>query len=324
MAAQRNRVRELIVEARSKVGELGPMSALRVVATGEWFDQTAADYPPERAPASISPLLLHIYRLPVEQLRAFDSDLVHVSTLSPAAARTTAFVTAGTRADRESVRQWYAGLAELVVLANLVDHAEPGTLKIEPPLPNGKRADASLVIGGRRTWVECTALTTSNEALDRDDPAKNVQVGYGDPYSDTRRMYRKTFDKVVGVGDNPKSQLHPDEPSLLVVVEGVLGAGYASEGTTWALQQMLDPATRETRSPASFQAWLDHDYPDHAGDVVAQLEHLSGIALHGYTHNHRRLKLNVAADDAHRLTADEAATITRMLEGGRPWTAWAK
>ena len=259
-------------------------------------------------------------RLSLARLKAFDADLARVSSMSPSVARTSAFIVAGTKIDRESTRQWYAGRAELALLAHLAECVHAADLFVEPALPNGRLADAAVVIGERRIWIECTALTTSNIALAAERPELSIQVGYGDPYGDTQRMYRKTFDKVVGVGESPKSQMHPTEPTVLVVVEGVLGAGFASEGTTWALQQMLDPSQRETSSRASFPNWIEHDYPNTGTDSVAYLDSLSAIALHGYDLRHRGFHINHAADSAHELTVAERAALVTLLAIERVWT----
>lgn len=82
-----NRVHDLVADARAKTSELASDSPCRQAATASWFDRLAADQPPERQRAYLPNLLLHVYRLSVEQLRAFDADVAAVSAASAYSAR---------------------------------------------------------------------------------------------------------------------------------------------------------------------------------------------------------------------------------------------
>jgi hypothetical protein len=183
-----NRVRELCAGARANAHELARNSLCRLAATDAWFSEIAEANPPDIPPTHLPNLLMHLFRLSVEQLRAFDNDVIAVQAASPYPQRVGAFIGTGTRNDHESTRQWFAGRAEIAILASLIEHVPADRLEIEPTLPNGKVADAKIFIDGRWVWLEITALTTSDTAYAADQPDLSVQIHYGDPAKDAQRM----------------------------------------------------------------------------------------------------------------------------------------
>lgn len=315
---QLNRVRELVAVARANVAELANDSLCREAATAEWFDKLA-EYPPESPQPYLPNLLPHLSRLTVDELRVFDDDVKAVRAASPSAERFGGFISTGTRVNHRSTRQWFAGRAELGVLATLVANVEPDRLRIEPKLPNRKVADAAVRVGSRWIWVEITALTESDAEYKRQRPDVNIRVSYGDPYLDARRMYRKAFDKIAGTAETMRGQLHPTEPSVLVIADGSTDIGFASPGIEWAVAQMLHPDQREGRSDASLEKWVAHDYPDRPGEASDRLAHLSAISLVGYDLQPIRTEPNDAPDDGHRLTGDELEELNALLRVDRPW-----
>lgn len=90
-----NRVRDLVAGVRAKTSELASDSLCRQAATASWFVRLAADHPPERERTHLPNLLLHLYRLSVEQLRAFDAGEAAASAASPYPARVDAFIGSG-------------------------------------------------------------------------------------------------------------------------------------------------------------------------------------------------------------------------------------
>ena len=316
-----NRVRSLCDGARAHAVELARDSPCRLAATDTWFSELKRDNPPDIPPTRLPNLLMHLFRLSVEQLRAFDNDVAAVKAASPYPQRVEAFIATGTRNDHESTRQWFAGRAEIAVLASLIEYVPADRLHIEPTLPNGKVADAKVLIEGRWVWIEITALTGSDTAYAADQPDESVQIHYGDPYKDAQRMYRKAFDKIAGREDQPRGQLHPTEPSILIIANGDSGVGFSSPGIEWAVGQTLHPDTREPRTPASLLDWAEHDYPTSDQDALAQIDHLSGIALYSYGLHLLSFEENAAPDDAHRLTETEVAAINGLLRINRHWTS---
>jgi hypothetical protein len=296
-------------------------TTLRRAATDAWFDTLIEEWPPERPPSYLPPLLLFLHRRSASELAVFESDVERIKELSPEPRRVGTFVRSGVRVDHASVRQWYGGFAELAVQASLLALEPVHSIRIEPELPNGKVTDAAVLIGDRRVWVEVTALTMSDATYAGFDPAPGVHLGYGDPYYDARRFYRKAFDKVAGGGSTRRSQLHPTEPSLLVVSDGDISMGFGSLGIEWATAQLLDPGQRESESNASLHRWLEQDYPDDPATAERQLRHLTGLAFATYNLQSVEIVPNKAADDAHRLAADELLALSAALQVDRPWTA---
>lgn len=317
---QNNQVRELVAAARVKAAGLAPDSLCRLAATDEWFDRLALEHPPERERTYLPNLLLHIQRLSTEQLRGFDDDVAAVSAASPYPTRVGAFIARSTRDDHESTRQWFAGRAEIGILATLLERLPEGHVEIEPTLPTGKVTDAKVLIDGRWVWIEITALTTSDTDYEINRPELDVHVRYGNPYHDAKRMYRKAFDKIAGGSKDQRSQLHPTDPSIVVIADGATGIGFSSPGIEWAVAQMLDPGQRNHTNESSLLKWIEHDYPTSAGYALDQLEQLSALALYSYRLNLIRLERNFAPGDSHRLTDRESQTLSELLRVDRLWT----
>ncbi len=106
--------------------------------------------------------------------------------------------------------------------------------------------------------------------------ADPTSARWGDPYLEARRIYRKAFDKIGGPITDMRSQLHPTEPNVLILVDGAWQApGFTSPGANWALEQMTDPSRR-------LAAWATHDYGSRQDDALARLEHLSAMCTYSY------------------------------------------
>jgi hypothetical protein len=288
----------------------------------EWLleveDSLLGAHPLERVP----PLLLQFAKLNVKTLRVFESDLQAIQIASTQPKRVGMFLRDGLNAGLDSERQWLGGCAELALCSSLLDEF-PGRVDVDPVLPNGKRSEASIRLDDdTRVWIECTVLSISNDEYESLDRYAYVQARCGDPYQDARRFYRKVFDKVVGSQKSTRSQLHPVEPSVIVVVEGSLVTpGLGSLGVEWAIDQLLDPSKRRDNSGASIVKWARHDYGEAAEDVLELTRHISALCLAGYRNSAPRFYTNFAADDAHALTGSELAEMKRALRSiTRPWS----
>jgi hypothetical protein len=123
---QPNRVRALVESARSHLADLPAGSILRRAATTAWFDRLMDEWPPERPPDYLPPLLLFLHRRSAAELAVFESDIARIQELTPDPRRVGTFVAFGVRVDHSSVRQWYGGVAELAVQASLLAHKPDG------------------------------------------------------------------------------------------------------------------------------------------------------------------------------------------------------
>jgi hypothetical protein len=314
------RLASLIAVARERARLLNPVSPTRVAASDEWLE--SLDPGSDKLygeGGSLPPLLLHLSRLSVEQLRAVDSDVILVKTLAPRSGEVGRFLSFGRSVARMDVRQWYAGRVELALQAHLVSRVGSDAVLIEPELPNGKRADMAIRIGERWVWIECTALSASDEDQDA-FVADPTSARWGDPYLDARRIYRKAFDKIAGPITDMRSQLHPTEPNVLVLVDGAWQApGFDSLGADWALEQMTDPSQRSEDSSASMASWATHDYGSRRDDALARLQDLSAIGTYGYDLTRSGLWLNKGCDESHRLSPDELRVTETVLQVDRHW-----
>jgi hypothetical protein len=309
---------ELIEQARAAVAELRPGSPTRQVATTEWFDGLAAAEPPYGTNAP--PLLLHLTRSSLGQLRQFDTDLDAVCAATPAGVSGQGVLPFGLKADEHAARQWCAGLIELAVQARLLRDLPAGSVELSPELPNGRRADARIEIDGREVWIEVSALSDDYQVISEFDTAKSVQVVHGDPYLDARRVYRKAFDKVAGPASDLRSQLHPNQASVVVVGDmSWRSAGFDGLGFGWALDQLTDPHTRTDTSDASLLRWLDHDYPGQVDEALGALASMTSIAVVGGDLRLKALRINADVDEAHRLPPQVLGLLTQLLDLRPAW-----
>jgi hypothetical protein len=315
---ERVRWEQLIDEARANAKILSAESPTRQAAPPEWLEALSASYPSYGHDAP--PLLLHLSRLGSDQLRAFDSDLEAVRAATPAGGSRQEFLAFGRQIGDHQAHQWFAGLLEMAVQAHLLRAVGQDRVEISPRLPSGQHADATVSVGGRRVWIEVSALSDDDGTIDQFDTAASVQMLHGDPYLDARRVYRKVFDKVTGTADKRRSQLHPGEPSIVVIGDATRrSAGHDGLGFGWALDQLTDTWTREDHSAASLTAWIAHDFPSQEDETLAALAALSAVAVVGGDLTLIEFRVNHSADDAHRLRADEIESLRELLDPRPSW-----
>lgn len=315
-----NRVPDLVERARFGLEGMDPSGLTRSVVTDEWLVEVGEAYRSNHALGVLPGVLLLLARRDGDALACFDADLQRVSVLTEDTKRIQALLRNGMEVDLESRRQWGSGLAELALQSHAFDLFPADHVVVEPQLPNGGRADLSVRIGEVTVWIECTVLSTSNEAENGFDYTASVQVSTGDPYHDAGRLYRKAFDKIAGTTKRLKSQLHPTEPSILVIVDGSsISPNLDSMGTEWALGQLLDPAKRIDTSGASLIGFIEREYPQDQLYAWEQLRHLSGIHLHVSNSEVAGLHLNSGADESHQLGEEVVGRLRALLDFGRPW-----
>ncbi len=148
----------------------------------------------------------------MEQLRLFDEDVELVRAALPTDGSRNEFLSFGRHASAEHARQWSAGILEMAVQVRLLRELGIDQVELSPILPDGRKPDASVVMGERRIWIEISALSDGNDVIQEFDTSLPVQLVAGDPYLDARRVYRKVFDKAAGPAPDLRSQLHPVEP----------------------------------------------------------------------------------------------------------------
>jgi hypothetical protein len=315
---EQERWEQLIDGGRARAGALSTDSPTRQIATPEWFDRLSAADPPYGTDAP--PLLLHLDRHGLEQLRAFDADLEAVRAATPAGGSRNEFLPFGLEHDAHAARQWYAGLLEMAVQARLLRKLGHERVELSPRLPQGGCADASIDIGTQRIWIEISALSDDNHTIDSFDTANAVQVVHGDPYHDARRVYRKVFDKVAGKAPNLRSQIHPQEPSIVIVGDAAWRSpGADGLGFDWALGQLTDASTRHDSSGASLAAWLKHDYKDQVDEALAALDACSAVAVVSGDLALIELRVNQGVDEAHRLRNEEIENLRQLLASRPEW-----
>jgi hypothetical protein len=250
-----------------------------------------------------------------------DRDITSVQLLAPRPTEVGRFLTIGTSTDRNSVRQWYSARAELAFNAHFLEELGKDSVRFEPSLPNGKRADAAVKVQGRWIWVEYTALSDADVVQDSFDPTAAVSAQWGDPYADAQRIYRKAFDKIAGPVLDQRTQLHPIEPSVLVVLDAAwMSPGVQSSlGGDWALAQLTDPAARSDQSRASLVSWAEHDYGDSAASALAHLASVSAVTVGSYDLTKLTIYPNLGSDDSHKLSLAELEDLGQLFQISRPW-----
>ena len=204
------------------------------------------------------PLFLFLYRRSISEIRAFEYDIDFVVRQSnrKRAREITQFLKAKPRDDR----LWTAGLFETFVKSRLLK--ERGlTAELDYPLPNGRDTDIRLEIKNKPLYLECTAITESDEdrkvwdrflAAKKTDP-KTILVRPGKfdlpdskdrpplLYYDSLRFYAKVYDKIAKNLDPRKSQMSEDGPNVLLIsfysFRGPISP--TSPGVGWALDELL-------------------------------------------------------------------------------------
>jgi hypothetical protein len=127
-------------------------------------------------------------------------------------------------------------------------------------------------------------------------------------------VYGKVFEKTWGSKKRRRGQLHPDQPSIVIVGDVAwMSPGYSSPGFGWALDQLTDPAKRDDRSRAALSSWLDDIYGDDASAALASLSALSAVAVIRTDLSLVAFRPNESADDHHRLGSDELDRLERLL-----------
>jgi hypothetical protein len=311
-------LRRLIRQALERTAMLPATSPTRSAASQDWL--TALARSPQEAigpDGSLPPLLLHLAGLELDQIIAVDEDITTVQRCAPNPPVVGKFLEFGRSTSRNNARQWFSGRVELALHAHLLGKLSDATVSIEPLLPNGKRADVAIWVDKRWVWIECTAL--SNADAESEDISA-ITAKWGDPYQDARRVYRKAFDKVSGAVGDMRSQLHPEHPSVLLVVDAAwISPGLKSMGADWAVTQMTQPSARSDTSQASLVNWARRDYKEHAEKALASLTCMSAVALLSYDLRRVEVTSNTGCDESHELSGVERSALTGLLTLDRPW-----
>lgn len=311
------RWRQLVAEGKAAASALPPTSPTRAVASDDWFARLRSADPPYGNEAP--PLLLHLCRLDEDALLAFDADLEAIQEAMPPGGSRQDFLRFGQRHGVTAERHWTAGLVELGVQAHLLRELGTGRTHLSPRLPNGGQADVAIDLASRRVWLEVSVLSDGELAVEEFDTAKSVQTMLSDPYADAGRVYSKVFSKTWGSRKERRGQLHPDQPSLVLVGDVTWRSpGYASPAYGWALDQLTDPTQRDDESRASLHRWLEEAYGDRASDTLASLSALSAVAVVSTELSLLDFRPNQSADEAHRLTSAETDALRNLLEFSHP------
>lgn len=313
-----NRLDELIQLASDRACGLPATSPTRLVASDEWLTGLARSPVDAVGPdGSLPPLLLHLVRRELGEVLAVDEDIALVRTHAPRPSEVGRFLKFGRSFNRNDVRQWVAGRVELALHAHLMACLPLDSVTIEPLLPNGKRADAAVRIKDRWVWVECTAL--SNADADSED-LTTMGAKWGDPYYDACRIYRKAFDKIAGPVTDMRSQLNPDEPSVLLLTDATwISPGFYSLGARWAVEQLTRPCARSDSSRASVVTWAHRDYGEQAVEALDGLASMSALAVLSYDLRTARVAANAGCGASHVLTPQELSALATMLCLDRTW-----
>lgn len=317
----KNRVAELVDTACLRLGELDVSGALRRHVSDDWLRSVGEAFAEAHPLAPLPPLLLLLGKNDIGALRQFDDDVLAAGRASTQPGRVEGFIQAGRRTDHDSNRQWFAGCAELALCAAAVDRYGEAHVVVDPVLPSGGRCDLRVELSdGTSLWIEVTALSTSNDVYESFDHEADVQVMTGDPYHDARRVYRKAFDKIAGTDDRLQSQLHPTQPTALVLVDGsAISPNLDSLGADWAIEQMMNPASRGDTSRASLVGFIAHDFPGRESEALGKLRHVGAIILLNYDQSMIQLHENADVDEAHRLGAEHLAELKGLLSSRRSW-----
>ena len=266
----------------------------------------------------LPPLLLHLARNNVEALRSFDEDHIRVTSASEAPGGWADFLDAGTKTELSGERQWLAGRAELAVFASLLTHMPIGQVRIEPAFPNGRRADAAVQLDDGWVWIECSVLSTPDGVdWDYNYHGSDVPLQAGDPYGDAHRIFRKAYDKLGGTPAVPLSQMHPSDPSVVILIEGsAASAGLQSGGSQMALHQLLHPADdAEESSLRNFLTEQAHC----AESAIQNLSLLSGIMTRNYDLSLDSFDRSTRCDESHILTDVQFQDLKRVIDLPRSW-----
>jgi hypothetical protein len=309
----------LMTTARLNKTLLDPSGPTFTVASDSWLDSIPSKYS-DSGSTTLPPLLLFLARLTPDALQSFDEDIGLVKSRSQDPIHTTGFLAAGRHADDARVDQWHSGLAELAVVSSIVRKLPSCAVSVEPSLPSG-RADIAVILDNRPIWIEITMKVTPRDERYGVNDQGGVQVVSGDLDCDTRRTFLKLFDKIAGSKDRSGGQLHPENPSLIVLIDGSpTTLGLLSGGADAAIRYLLDPV----RNIDSFAIHLRNkvlaeQYQAGAEAALRATEMLSAVALLDYNGRLVGLTLNAAADDKHLLTQLEADALGPLVTCDRLW-----
>jgi hypothetical protein len=266
-------------------------------------------------------LLLFLARLTPNALRSFDEDVELVKSRSQDPKHATRFLAAGCHADDARVDHWHNGLAELAIVSSIVRKLPLCAISVEPSLPSGKRADIAVILENRPIWIEITMKVTPHDERYGFNDAGGVRVLSGDLDCDTRRTFLKLFDKIAGSKERNGGQLHPENPSLIVLIDGSpTTLGLLSGGADVAIRNLLDPVPNIDSFAIHLRnEVLEERYQAGAEAALRTLEMLSAVALLDYNGRLVGLTLNPAADDKHLLSQSEADALGPLLACDRSW-----
>ncbi len=263
-------------------------SALRSELLEEVTKRVEGDKLEDLKGASWPPAFVFVYRHSISEIQSFESDIDLVVRYSKR--KQTPEITQFLKAQPKEDRLWAAGVFENFVKSRFL--REKGrTVELDWRLPNGKETDVRLETGGRTFYLECTAITESDEdravwerfmaANKVNSKATLVRPGRFDspkskspsPYYDCLRFYAKVYDKLAKDLDPRKSQMSEDAPNVLLISFCSPRAPLSPTnlGVRWALDELLANQPRsEVRlidhppgvTDVSLLTWLDFTAKD--------------------------------------------------------------
>ncbi len=324
----------MVEDARSKVAALPGDSPTRRVATSEWFDKLAEIDPP--AGYAAPPLLLHLKRSTQQQLMEFDNDIKTVNSLSgPTSKRQDVLefgkeVISDPKACDDDMRQWCAGYFELGIQAMLIRGLGRDRVEVSPELPSGKSttrsgksSDARITLESGHLWIEIAILSDSDNRLEYVDWTADAQSFFVSTEYDSCRLFNRVLKKVCGEGPEHRGQLHPSEPSLLVI-------GDCSFMPPWSDLHSLEVVLHKltgSRLPLDTTADINGPLGKYisrrlAEPAIAQaFQKLSGIAILTSSFELRYFNTSFLADESHRLTEVAVKEVARLLSSPPSWAA---
>ncbi len=252
------------------------------------------------------PLFLFLDRRSVSEIQEFEGDIYLIVKHSKR--KSALEITQFLKSRYQDDRLWASGLFETFVKSRFLK--EGVSIELDHYLPNGRDTDILVDMGEKPFYMECTAITESDEdkeVWDRFLSSKKadpntilVRPGKFDspdskspsPYYDTLRFYAKVYDKLAKDLDPRKSQMCEDAPNVLLISFYSPRAPLSptSLGVGWALDELLaDQPKSGVRlkdhppgiTDVSFMAWLDFTAKD--------LHHKSRLDLKKFSEDFREI-----------------------------------
>ena len=271
------------------------------------------------------PLFLFVKNSSEAAIQAFDDDLRLIEARSVVKAKKLLQFLAS---ESDGAQPWAGGMFEVYVKATALRGMEISNVSLDWKLPNGRRPDLKIDIGGRSICIECTSLGESDasderwhrytDALqaNRDD----VLVELQDPYTQSRRLYAKVFDKIAPGLDAGRSQLDEGGPNLILLSLNAVTSDLSacSPAVGWALDEFFASQPTGDRSPASMCNWLllqrKQVQPASSSfdDLLKALAQVSGILIFDGC-KLRAARINYNADAVHMISHSTMAAVEHLL-----------